>query len=94
MSNIIDLEPGLYYFDVLADGTVTPYRENFPTVTRTSFDTRPPVVETRQITVEVTYSVEKPLQPPSWEELKAITAPPDPQDLRAQAERLFDMPKQ
>lgn len=45
------LIPGTYYQDVLADGTRSKLRQNFKHLRRTSFDTRPAVVQTLQIEV-------------------------------------------
>lgn len=45
------LEPGIYYQDVLADGSYSVLRQNFPKLSRTSFDKRPPVVRTVKIEV-------------------------------------------
>jgi hypothetical protein len=51
--------PGVYYQDILADGSRSVLRQNFPTLQRVSFDKRPPVVETLKITVE-TLNIELP----------------------------------
>lgn len=45
------LTPGTYYQDILADGTRSKLRQNFKHLRRTSFDTRPAVVQTPQIEV-------------------------------------------
>lgn len=46
-----DLNPGTYYQDVLADGTRSVLRQNFPQLKRVSFDKRPPVAQTLCIDV-------------------------------------------
>jgi hypothetical protein len=92
------LEPGTYYQDILTDGTVGPLRQNFPTLQRTSFDTRPPVAETRMIVVETIYSRPK---PPEVHLRPSTYLPPAPpvevaeamDQIRSEAEALFRTPK-
>jgi hypothetical protein len=54
------LTPGIYYQDILQDGTRSVLRKEFPQLKRVSYDKRPPVVQTLIITVE--NLVEKPLE--------------------------------
>lgn len=51
--DINKLEPGIYYQDILEDGSRSVIRQNFPTLKRTSFDTRPRVNDTLVINVSV-----------------------------------------
>lgn len=48
----MNFNTGVYYQDILADGTRSVFRQNFPTLKRVSFDRRPQVVQTLKITVE------------------------------------------
>lgn len=96
------LEPGTYYQDILTDGTVSVLRQNFPTLNRTSFDTRAPVAETRMIVVQTIYSRPKaPEVAPtvalySPPERRIVLTPPEetPPEVLHEAEALFRMPKQ
>ncbi len=54
-----NLTPGIYYQDILEDGTRSDLRQNFPTLKRVSYDKRPPVMQTIRITVE--NMIEEPL---------------------------------
>lgn len=100
-----ELEPGTYYQDILTDGTRSALRQNFPTLNRTSFDTRPPVAETRMIVVSTIYSRPKPPEVESKFAIRADTfqiyVPPISDEvreavdqIRTEAEALFRMPKQ
>lgn len=51
--DINQLEPGIYYQDILEDGSRSVIRQNFPTLKRTSFDNRPRVNDTLVINVSV-----------------------------------------
>ena len=48
----INLTPGIYYQDILADGTRSIIRSKWPTLQRVSYDTKAAVVQTLKITVE------------------------------------------
>lgn len=47
-----NLTPGIYYQDILEDGTRSELRKSLPTLRRVSYDKRPPVVQTLIIKVE------------------------------------------
>ena len=50
--DINQLEPGIYYQDILEDGSRSVIRQNFPTLKRTSFDKQPSVKQTLMISVQ------------------------------------------
>lgn len=53
MDLLSEIQPGIYYQDILADGSRSVLRQNFPVLQRMYYDKRPPVIQTLKITVEV-----------------------------------------
>lgn len=50
--DINQLEPGIYYQDILEDGSRSVIRQNFPTLQRVSYDKQPSVKQTLIISVQ------------------------------------------
>jgi hypothetical protein len=60
--NLINLTPGTYYQDVLADGSRSIIRSKWPTVQRTSYDRRAAVIQTLKIIVEDLHADQQAMQ--------------------------------